>query len=85
MTDDLTQVGRVAFRVEGNLWVAYYADPDTMTDAIFLGSIQKAFVQDPEAKASFMALMRGGISTILNEETEWTTVPAPESERGGRA
>ncbi len=35
---DLTQVGRIAFRQEGNLWNAYYALPDTMEDAIHLRS-----------------------------------------------
>jgi len=86
------QVGRLAMRVEGDLWVAYYALPDTMKDALFLGSIRMAFVQDFGNKQIFMALMRDAVSAILKgavgADAEWPNpegVPAPEHERGGRA
>lgn len=89
---DKVQMGRLAMRVEGDLWVAYYALPDTMDDALFLGSIQMAFVQDESAKQIFMALMRDAVSLILKEETgenpEWPDPfgrPAPNHERAGRA
>lgn len=86
------QVGRLAMRVEGHLWVAYYALPDTMDGALFLGSIQMAFVQDPGAKQTFMGLMRDAVSAIITEKAgvapDWPDPdgqPAPEHERSGRA
>ena len=36
MTRDTQQVGRLAMRVEGNYWVAYYALTDTMDEALDL-------------------------------------------------
>ena len=50
MIDAMTQIGRLAMRVEGKLWVAYYALPNTMKGAIFLGSVQMRFVQDDVRK-----------------------------------
>ncbi|RMA42223.1 hypothetical protein D9R08_12015 [Rhodophyticola porphyridii] len=85
------QVGRLAMRVEGDFWVAYYALPDTMEGALFLGSIRMAFVQDIAAKETFMALMRDAVSDIVKGHTgiapEWPDphgTPAPEHERAGR-
>ncbi|MDW3181765.1 hypothetical protein [Roseobacter sp.] len=86
------QIGRLAMRVEGDLWVAYYAMPKTMKDALFLGSIQMAFVQEKSAKQIFMALMQDAVSMIIKEATGETAVwledsvrPAPAHERAGRA
>lgn len=84
------QVGRLAMRVEGDLWVAYFAEPSTMKGALFLGSIRMAFVQDRQRKETFMALMREAVGEILQDATgakaRWPEpdgVPAPEHERGG--
>ena len=92
MTDKQHQVGRLAFRVEGNLWVAYYALPNTMNDAIFLASIQMTIVQDFSTKEIFMALMRDAVSAIIKDQSghdscwpEPDGVPAPEHEKAGRA
>lgn len=92
MMDQKTQIGRLAMRVEGDLWVAYYALPDTMKDALFLGSIQMAVVQDWQAKEIFMALMRDAVSAIIKAQAglspEWPEPqgrPAPEHEKAGRA
>jgi hypothetical protein len=77
-------------RHEGSLWVGYYALPDTMNDALFLGSIRMALVQDPNRKAAFMDLMREAVGDIIEEKTghrpEWPhgVQPAPEHERGGQ-
>lgn len=86
------QVGRLAMRVEGNLWVAYYARLGTMEGAIFLGSIQMAFVQEESAKQIFMALMRDAVSMIIKDITGSTGYwrepdgrPAPQHEKAGRA
>jgi len=82
------QMGRLAMRIEGNNWVAYYALPDTMKDAIFLGAIAMRFVTDPVRKAAFQAMMREAVGDILEEITGerpiWPNpegVPAPEHER----
>lgn len=85
------KMGRLAMRVEGDLWVAYYALPDTMKDALFLGSIQMAFVQDWQKKELFMSMMKDCVSHLLKErigvQPAWPdgTQPAPQHERAGRA
>ena len=85
------QPGRLALRVEGSMWVAYYAMPDTMDGAIILGSIHMRVVENPERKAAFMALMRDAladiIESILGERPTWPEPEghrAPEHERSGR-
>jgi hypothetical protein len=84
-------MGRLALRSEGTLWCGYYALPDTMDGALFLGSIRLAFVQDPMRKAVFMQLMKDAVSDIIKDKTgEWPEWPegerpAPEHERGGNA
>src|SRR3954469_14897930 len=85
-------IGRLAMRVEGNLWVAYFALPDSMEGAIFLGSIQMRFVQaDKQRKTAFMDLMREAVGDIFEEKIgERPTWPegerrAPEPERAGPA
>lgn len=85
------QLGRLAMRVEGQLWVAYYAMSETMEGAIFLGSIRFAAVEkNKDRKQAFVELMRGIVSEVLAGKTGATPVwnepkPAPESERGGNA
>ena len=83
------KIGRLAMRAEGTLWNAYYAMPNTMDDAIFLGSISLASVENnPERKKAFMDMMRGIVTDILEEKTGETPTwggleIAPERERGG--
>ena len=91
MTDELQQMGRLAMRVEGDWWVAYYALPETMKDALELGRIRMAIVQDWQAKELFMAIMRDAVTAIIRDQTgvkpEWPEPhgrPAPEHERAGR-
>lgn len=85
------QMGRLAMRHEGQMWVAYYAMPGTMQDAIPLGSIQMAFVASDARKTAFMGLMREAVSDIIESATGhrpvWPegTVAAPEHERAGHA
>ncbi|MGR3456050.1 hypothetical protein [Pseudooceanicola sp.] len=83
-------VGRLAMRVEGDWWVAYYAAPDSMADAIELGRVKMGIVQEPERRDGFMALMKGAITDFIRDttgaEADWPDVrPAPEHERSGRA
>lgn len=86
------QVGRLATRHEGKFWNAYYAMPDTMADAILLGSIAMRFVTDNAGrKSAFMAMMQDAVSDILEEQTgarpTWPDGPhaAPEAERSGHS
>jgi hypothetical protein len=88
---NVQQVGRLAFRAEGDMWVAYYAQPDTMDDAITLGSLRLAIaVHSSEAKQAFIDLM----TTAVGDQVELAVgvrptwgAPAtgPEHERAGRA
>ncbi len=92
MKDNLVEAGRLAMRVEGENWVAYYAASKTMDGAVFLGSIRMATVVDnEERKQAFMEIMRGVVSEILQQalgvpEPTWTEPrSAPEHERAGSA
>ena len=87
----MKQVGRLAMRVEGDNWVAYYALPDTMDGALWLGSIKMSIAQEPRRKEAFMDLMRDAVAAFLHEgtgaEVAWPDgpKPAPEHERSGSA
>lgn len=81
------EVGRLAFRREGRNWVAYWALPDTMEGAIFLGSVPVAACERNQmVKDGFMAIMQEVVSTLLPGAT-WPNrpVPAPKHERSGNA
>lgn len=65
---DHAQVGRLAMREEGDEWRAYYALPDTMKGALFLGSIKLKFVERPERKKAFMDLMREAVADIIESQ-----------------
>lgn len=83
------EMGRLAMRVEGDWWVAYYALTTTMDDALELGRIRMGIVADYSAKQIFMALMRDAVAAIIREKTGaepgWNEPrPAPEHERSGR-
>lgn len=83
------QIGRLALREEGESWVAYYALPNTMDGAVFLGSIRMgAVTTSPARKAAFMDLMRELVADIIEQETGIRPVwggahRAPEHERSG--
>jgi hypothetical protein len=87
----LREIGRLALRLEGENWVAYYALADTMQGAMMLGSIRMALVMNLQRKEDFMTLMQRCVSDILEDITgERPTWPLPpqrarESERSGRA
>jgi hypothetical protein len=85
----------LALRVEGNMWNAYYALPDSMEGAVWLGSIAMRFVTNDgqlavkrlERKAQFINMMREAVADIIEEECgarpTWPKGPvrAPEHER----
>jgi hypothetical protein len=84
------EIGRLAMRVEGRWWVAYYAMPATMKGAIELGRVLMTPVQNDLHKTAFMNLMREIVADYLEELTgqrpNWGGErAAPEHERSGRA
>jgi hypothetical protein len=93
MTNELQRVGRIAFREDGDNWVAYFARENTMEGAIFLGAIKMNFVRGlgkncKKRKKDFIDLMRACFSDVSEEvlgvRSVWgDPVPAPESERSG--
>lgn len=89
MMDNQEKIGRIAFREEGSLWNAYWADANNMQDPIFLGSIRMALVERDQAyRDAFINLMRATVSEvtkdILDTDVQWhEPIPAPEHERGG--
>ncbi len=90
MNDQTRQVGRLAMRVEDGWWVAYYALPTTMKDALELARVRMNLVADPARKNAFLALMAGVLGDIIEAEVGVRPdmpgpVPAPNHERVGRA
>ena len=87
----MKQVGRLAMRQEGDRWVAYYALPNTMDDAIFLGAIAlKAVDGEPARREAFLDLMRDLVADIIEDATgvrpTWGgEEPAPAHERAGHS
>lgn len=82
---------RLAFRVEGDYWNAYFAKRDTMDDSVLLGSIRMSIVKaSDERKEDFMNLMREAFSDVIqagcDERPTWNEPErAPEHERAGRS
>lgn len=83
---------RLAFRVEGKYWNAYFAKSDSMDDSVLLGSIRLAVVEiSGERKEQFMNLMRETFGDVAEaacgERPIWDAAPvrAPEHERADRA
>lgn len=92
MKQELLKAGRLALRDEGGMWVAYYALPNTMKDALVLGSVALGAVVDrPARKQQFMELMKEVVADLIEQaigvRPVWPTPPevAPEHERGGHA
>lgn len=81
------EIGRLAMRVEGKNWNAYYALPSTMQGALFIGSIPMVFISRKNGRReAFLNLMRECVADILEETTGQRPRfqgerPAPEHER----
>lgn len=84
-------IGRLAIRVEGDWWVAYYALTDTMEGAFVLGTIKMSFIiHNDKIKQAFMEVMQEAVADIIEEITgkrpSWKgPTNAPEHERSGSA
>lgn len=85
------QIGRLALRHEGNLWVAYYALENTMDGALFLGSIAMAAIaNNTKRKQAFMDIMRSFVADIIERQagvrpTWGDPRDAPEIEKAGHS
>jgi hypothetical protein len=83
-------VGRIAFRVEGEWWNAYWTPrQDSMNEAVHLGSVRMALAVAPDVKASFMDAMKQAFTVATKEALGVApefggAVRAPERERSGR-
>ena len=90
-TEEKMQIGRLTMRVEGDNWTAYFADTDTMNDAVWLGSVKMNIIHEhPDRREAFIGLMRDAVADIIEQKTgyrpEWGGEElAPEHERSGSA
>lgn len=88
---DAEQIGRLAFRREGNVINAYWAQTSTMDEAVLIGSIRASVCEaDEEVWDGFKVLMREAFSGIVFQtigvRPAWgSEQAAPEHERAGRA
>ena len=75
------QVGRLAMRVEGENWNAYYAIPNVMEGAVRLGSLRAALVDQSERQHAFMDMVPDIASEIVEKvvgvRTAWPNPPYP--------
>jgi len=82
-------IGRIAFRVDGDLWNCYYAKPDTMEGALHLGSVRMALVNgNIERRQMFIDLMKHAVAELMEVElgsrpTTFDETRAPPHERSG--
>ncbi len=89
--EPIQQVGRIAFREEGDNWAAYFAPMEGMKGALFLGAISMGIALIPERKAEFIAFMRNAVADMMEAthgvRPEWPNdpIPAPENERSKKA
>lgn len=87
--NDEFPLGRLAFRVEGGFWVAYYKINNNIS--FYLGNIAMDIVSnDPKIKNAFMDLMKSVVSKFVEKNTGWEPTwlepqQAPENERSGHA
>ena len=83
----MLEVGRLALRVEGKNWNAYWAPMHTMVGAVYLGSIKMRLIEaHPPLKDKFMELMKEAMTVVIEDVDgaqveDWKTKPAPAHER----
>jgi len=85
------QIGRLALRVEGPRWVAYFAPSSGLDDAVEIGSILMTVVgRSKQCKDDFRELMQLAMTEVIfasvGHKPEWgEPTTAPECERAGNA
>jgi hypothetical protein len=90
--NQLAQVGRLAFRHEGDWWVVYWApETHTMTGAVELGRVAIALVQTHVRRDQFIQFARDVYADMAEQAIGVRPVfpiepqPAPEHERAGNS
>lgn len=90
--NELAQIGRLAFRHEGDWWVVYWApETSTMAKAVELGRVAMDLVQTKQRRDQFIAFARDVYADMAEQaigvRPEFPTEPqpAPEHERVGSA
>jgi hypothetical protein len=84
------QMGRLAMRIEGDMRRAYYALPDTMEGALYLGELHMAAAELPGFRQRFLHLMRDAVTSLIQQRTDitmaWPNAPQaePDHERKER-
>ena len=84
-------IGRLALRVEGSMWNAYYAPMESMEGAVLLGGIAMRIIgSKPARKDAFMRLMSEAVSDLIEDffgqRPDWNEpTTAPPAERAGNA
>lgn len=87
MGGDQTEVGRIAFRVEGDWWRGYWSPSrDNMNEAILLGEVRLSLAGVPQVKKAFIDLMTAAFAAAVKDVTGLTPtfggpVKAPEAEK----
>jgi hypothetical protein len=82
-------IGRLAMRVEGGWWVAYWAGNESMKRSTEIARLRMSLAADPVLKDRFMDFCRLAMALAIKEATGKTAnwkgaVRAPEHERSGR-
>jgi hypothetical protein len=54
-------------RVEGEWWVAYYAMPDTMDNALELSRVRRTIVGDPRRRDAYLVYIREAVGDYVEE------------------
>jgi hypothetical protein len=65
---DQTAVGRLALRQVGDHWVAFYAVPDSMEDALELARIRMVLVEREDRRHEFMRVMAEVVADLIEEQ-----------------
>jgi len=91
MVEPTIEPFRLAFRAEGEFVNCYYAAPDTMTNAMLLGSMRGSTLEKtPGVFQKWQALMQeilaaACVGALGEAPVGFETRTAPEHERSGRA
>ena len=91
MTNELRQIGRMSFRVEGRMWRCYWCPNEhNMKGKVELGGIAMVSVEEASNRAAFKDLMKECFADVCEERMGIRPVfkderIAPEHERSGSA
>lgn len=66
---ELKRIGRLAFRHEGKFYNCYYALPNSMEKALFIGCVPFAAIRDDRLmQERFIELMRDVLNKVMSEK-----------------